>query len=204
MVATLPAPASEVPETGRATTPPEPSDEELCRLAAAGREAAGEMVIRHERIIWALINRMELCSSVDPDELHQAGLLALENAVYHFKPDRGNKFCTYAWWAINNAVRRKAGQETSKFASLNKRCVDEDAGQILDFIPAPETSPVVEEMRARVAKLPPVMQRVVKMRYGFDGEPAKWPTIAKALGLSVEQCKTVTEKAFELLREQAA
>ena len=86
---------------------------------------------------------------------------------------------------------------------MNKRIVDEDAGQILDFIPTPEPSPVVEEVRAAVGKLPPVMQRVVRMRYGLDGPPQNWAGIASALGLSIVQCKTVAEKALELLKGQA-
>lgn len=188
---------------GKKAATAEPSDADLCRVAAEGRAAAEAMIVRHEKLIWAIINHMELPSSVDPEELHQVGLIALENAVYGFKAEKGNQFSTYAWWAINNAVRRKAGQETSKFASLNKRIVDEDAGQILDFIPAAEPSPVVEEVRALVGKLPPVMQRVVRLRFGLDGPPQNWAGIASALGLSIVQCKAVAAKALELLKGQA-
>jgi RNA polymerase sigma factor FliA len=73
---------------------------------ATARPAADDLVVRHaalvKRIAYHLAGRLP--SSVDVDDLIQAGMIGLLEAATHFVADRGASFETYAGIRIRGAM----------------------------------------------------------------------------------------------------
>ncbi len=73
------------------------------RIASREREA---MILEHVPLIKYIVNRIaaRLPSHVDREDLLQAGIIGLMDAIEKFEPQRGIKFKTYAELRIRGAV----------------------------------------------------------------------------------------------------
>lgn len=65
-----------------------------------------EIILKYAPLVKYVVGRisMKLPSSVDLDDLFQAGILGLIDAVSKFDPERGYKFQTYAEFRIRGAI----------------------------------------------------------------------------------------------------
>jgi RNA polymerase sigma factor (sigma-70 family) len=192
---------SEIAASGRATSAEfeGTDDADLCRMVAEGRAAMEELIHRHRRMVFKIAHDHET-PGIDPEELVQRGLLALQRAVIKWKPEGGAKLITYAYHAVRREVWQAAGNRLSA-AQASGVGIGHEAN-MFDFIPAPERGgPSPEQIREQVAKLPAVLARVVRRRYGLDdGQPLGTQAIGCELGLTREQVNNALTQAFELLR----
>ena len=176
-------------------------DEELCRIAAAGRAATDELIARHRRAVHKIIQGCNAPSQVDPEELEQVGLLALQQAIKKFRPENRVKFITYAWTVIRNDIGRACGKESDRFASLNRAVVRDDGADFLVFIPEKSNAKEVEILNGLFPAMPLVSRRVLRLRFGLDGPPLNWSEIGEQMGLSIQQCQAAAETGLTLARE---
>ena len=81
------------------------TDEELCRLAAAGdRNAEETLVTRYHRLVRICARPLFLAGG-DSEDLIQEGMVGLLGAVREFDPEKGAAFRTYAETCIRNRIR---------------------------------------------------------------------------------------------------
>lgn len=83
---------------------PDTADE--WKTEAWGQHTREEIVLHHAPLVKYIAGRlaMKLPASVDQDDLFQAGILGLIDAITKFEPERGLKFRTYAEFRIRGAM----------------------------------------------------------------------------------------------------
>jgi len=64
-------------------------------------------------------------------------------------------------------------------------------------------SSMADEVNALLKELPPREQEILRMRFGFDGEPMTLEEIGKKIGLSRERIRQIETKAKRRLRARA-
>ena len=87
--------------------------QEIIKLAVAARggdsDAMAALVAAHERMILQAARRLRwLAGDVPLDDLRQEGRMGLMHAAALFDPARGTAFSTYAYWWIEQYIRRGA------------------------------------------------------------------------------------------------
>jgi RNA polymerase primary sigma factor len=143
------------------------------------------------------------------DELVGEGNVALMRSVEKFNFALGNRFSTYATYAIQRHFFRlsyKARQLRQRFVT------DEESFKGLSTT-APNTEQcsseqiaVLKELFAKfLGELEPREQQIVVARFGFDGQP---PRTFRELGVSMGVCKErirqIQTRAIDKLRDMAA
>lgn len=84
--------------------PPEPDDEALCVLAAAGdRRAEERLVVRYNRLVRACARPYFLAGG-DSEDLIQEGMVGLLAAIREYHPEKAASFRTYAEVCIKNRL----------------------------------------------------------------------------------------------------
>ena len=160
------------------------------------------------RLVVAAAKR--LCHSLDQlCDLVGDGLLPLMRAIDLFDAGRGHRFSTYATWAVRNQlIRTLRRQRNLPHLALS----DEQA----DWQHIPDHRlPVVEEsntpavhadvLQRLLTSLTEREQRILRARFGLDGEPAgqSLSQISSTLGLSKERVRQIVLVALSKLRERA-
>ncbi|MFM7313127.1 MAG: RpoD/SigA family RNA polymerase sigma factor [Cyanobium sp.] len=96
--------------------------------------------------------------------------------------------------------------------SLETKVGDGDDTELLDLLPGGGVSPdeVVDseclkvDLRALIEQLPELQAKVLKMRYGIDGEdPMSLTSIARTLGMSRDKTRNLERRALEGIRTQS-
>lgn len=164
------------------------------------------------------------------EEARQVAALALYRALERLDTSRGTPFAAYAnWWFRKEG---QAGQAAARFAvalpphrlaALTGEASPPDlavralavtmpldrARQIPPGSASPEAA-VVEMLsaiavRQEVARLAPLTQRIVTLRFGLDGgDPRSNRAVAKLLGLSDFTVRTHVARALRTLRPRMA
>ena len=143
------------------------------------------------------------------DDLVSDGNLSLMRAVEKFDYGRGNKFSTYATWAImKNFARSIPDGKTHKQRYMtghddlfeSKADVRTDEGEILA---------AAEQARDRVTQLldhlDPRTREVIRMRTGLDGsEEMTLEQIGQHFGITKERVRQINVRGMKQLREWAA
>ncbi len=95
------------------------------------------------------------------------------------------------------------------YLSLDSPIGDADETSYLDMLEATDRASVEEdiikssladEMEEMLQKLPPREQQILRMRFGFEGEPMTLEEIGKRIGLSRERIRQIEKKAKRRLR----
>ncbi|MFN9369773.1 MAG: sigma-70 family RNA polymerase sigma factor [Planctomycetia bacterium] len=150
---------------------------------------------------------------VDPtwsfDELVSEGNLALMRAVEKFNFALGNRFSTYATYAIQRHFFRLS----HRGRQFRKRFVSDDAAlrDRAEVVPDTAYRPaeqigVLEDMFAGfLGDLEPRERRVVVARFGFDGRPPRtFRELGSQMGVCKERIRQIQSRALEKLRGMAA
>jgi len=150
---------------------------------------------------------------VDPswvfEELVSEGNLALMRAVEKFNFALGNRFSTYATYAIQRHFFRlshRGRQHRKRFVT------DEDALKgraeelpTSDYCSTEQIGMLKELFTGFLAELEPRERRIVVARFGFDGKPPRtFRELGSQMGVCKERIRQIQSRAMEKIKEMAA
>jgi RNA polymerase primary sigma factor len=150
---------------------------------------------------------------VDPswsfDELVSEGNLALMRSVEKFNFALGNRFSTYATYAIQRHFYRlsqRGRQLRQRFVAddeaLKDRAEDPTGS---GYRSAEQIATLKEVFAGFLAELEPRERRIVVARFGFDGKaPRTFRELGSQMGVCKERIRQIQSRAMERLRELAA
>ena len=196
-------------------------------LAKAGDQDVIETLLRrHEGLLVKIVCRYAVPRSAHFDDLKQAGLLALWQAITSFEPKQGNAFSTWAYPWILNAVSGEAhntslirtpknvtwdNEETRQLKKTARATVSFSlrhpggVGELGDSLFANEPTAADkyeewDEWPDRLRLLHPWEQRVLEAH--ING--MLFREVGAELGISRQTAKRLWDRALAGLREMAA
>lgn len=150
---------------------------------------------------------------VDPsnsfEELVSDGNVALMRAVEKFNFALGNRFSTYATYAIQRHFFRmshKGRQMRTRFVASDEALKDRAAPVEATDSCSPEQIGVLKELFAGfLGDLEPRERQIVVARFGFDGKPPRtFRELGSAMGVCKERIRQIQTRAMEKIRDMAA
>lgn len=142
------------------------------------------------------------------DELISEGNLALMRAVEKFNFGLGNRFSTYATYAIQRHFFRLSdrGRQLRKRFVLDDEPLREQAEQSDDspYCSSEQIATLKSLFDSFLAELEPRERSIVVARFGFDGKPARtFRDLGSQMGVCKERIRQIQSRAMEKLREFA-
>lgn len=162
----------------------------------------------NQRLVYAQA-KQKLALGENIDDLVSDGNLSLMRAVEKFDYGRGNKFSTYATWAImKNFARSIPDAKTHKQRYMTghdelfeaKADVRTDEQEVLALADAARArvNRLLEHLDART-------REVIRMRTGLDGsEEMTLEQIGQHFGITKERVRQINVRGMKMLREWAA
>jgi RNA polymerase primary sigma factor len=150
---------------------------------------------------------------VDPawsfDELVSEGNVALMRAVEKFNFALGNRFSTYATYAIQRHFYRlsqRGRQFRKRFVADDEALKDRAEVQPEhEYCSAEQIAMLKELFAGFLAELEPRERKIVVARFGFDGKaPRTFRELGSQMGVCKERIRQIQSRAMEKLRELAA
>jgi len=138
-------------------------------------------------------------------ELISDGNVSLMRAVEKFDYSRGNRFSTYASWAIMRNFARSVPRERyqlDRFATGHDEILD-IAASLHIYDPNEVNIPELREsIDAVLAQLSPTERSILIEHYGLieDSQPKTLEQLGKALGISKERVRQIEIQALKKLR----
>jgi len=143
-------------------------------------------------------------------DLVSDGNMSLIRAVEKFDYARGNKFSTYASWAIMKNYARTIPDEhrrRDRFRAANMELLQAAADRREDeYQQRLAASDRLQQVGRFLDRLDSREQTIIIRRYGLDHErePQTLKEVGSALGVTKERVRQIESKALEKLREAAA
>jgi len=143
-------------------------------------------------------------------DLVSDGNMSLIRAVEKFDYARGNKFSTYASWAIMKNYARTIPDEhkrRDRFRSADMELLQDAADRREDeYQQRIAASDRLQQVGKFLDRLDSREQTIIIRRYGLDHErePQTLKEVGSALGVTKERVRQIEAKALEKLREAAA
>ena len=143
------------------------------------------------------------------DELVSEGNLALMRSVEKFNFALGNRFSTYATYAIQRHFYRlshRGRQLRKRFVSGDEALSDRaEESQANEYCSPEQVSWLKELFADFLAELEPRERGIVVARFGFDGQPPRtFRELGTQLGVCKERIRQIQGRALDKLRELAA
>ncbi len=175
-----------------------------------GVKAVRDILINcNQRLVYNNAKKHLAGGTENIDDLVSDGNLSLMRAVEKFDYARGNKFSTYATWAIiKNFARSIPDEKTHKLRYMTghdevfeaKADVRTDEQEVLA---------VADAAKAKVCKLldhlDPRTREVIRMRTGLDGSrEMTLEQIGQHFGITKERVRQINVRGMKQLREWAA
>ena len=141
-------------------------------------------------------------------ELMSDGNISLMRAVEKFDYSRGNKFSTYATWAIVKNFARSIPDEKhvrERYVTGHEELFDGRADIRTD---EQEVMAMADQARAKINRLletlDPRTRDVIRMRNGLDGsEEMTLEQIGQHFGITKERVRQINVRGMKQLREKA-
>jgi RNA polymerase primary sigma factor len=180
--------------------------EEIERLKSEALAVKNRIVQTNLRLVIFVVKQRNSAQR-DISDLVSEGNLALIQAVDHFDFARGNRFSTYATWAIRNALVSKARSDrrhhARPFGMYESSLVAVDPGivELEDEGTQDRRRSTVRRWFARLGKRE---QWVLANRYGLGGAPERTlAQLARELGISKQRVSQIAAKAESKVRRIA-
>ena len=150
---------------------------------------------------------------VDPsnsfEELVSDGNLALMRAVEKFNFALGNRFSTYATYAIQRHFFRmshKGRQLRNRFVAADDSLKDRAAEPPASDACSPEQVDTLKQLfQGFLRDLEPRERQIVVARFGFDGSrPRTFRDLGSEMGVCKERIRQIQTRALEKIRAMAA
>lgn len=193
------------------------ADEEkayMQKYLAGDQNAKNVLIERNLRLVAHVIKKYQGLDE-DPEDLISIGTIGLIKAVSTFNPSKNNRLAAYAAKCVENEVlmylrsRKKCAREVSLYEPIG---TDKDGNEIrlLDILESNfedvvETYSFEQNVRRLYTLMKEVLTpqefKILKMRYGFFGEPEHTQrVIAGELGISRSYVSRIEKNAVEKLR----
>jgi RNA polymerase primary sigma factor len=142
------------------------------------------------------------------DELVGEGNVALMRAVEKFNFALGNRFSTYATYAIQRHFFRlshKARQLRQRFVTDDESFKGLSAAEPNTEQCSSEQIAVLKELFAKfLGELEPREQQIVVARFGFDGQPPRtFRELGASMGVCKERIRQIQTRAIDKIRGMA-
>ena len=143
------------------------------------------------------------------EELVSDGNVALMRAVEKFNFALGNRFSTYATYAVQRHFFRmshKGRQQRNRFVASDEALKDraEDA-PTAEYCSAEQIGVLKELFGGFLGDLEPRERQIVVARFGFDGKPPRtFRELGTAMGVCKERIRQIQTRALDKLRDMAA
>lgn len=162
----------------------------------------------NQRLVYAQA-KQRLSPGESIDDLVSDGNLSLMRAVEKFDYSRGNKFSTYATWAIMKNFARSIPDEKTRrqrFMTGHDELFETRADTRSDEQEAIATADAARDRINRLLEhLDPRTREVIRMRAGLDGrEEMTLEQIGQHFGITKERVRQINVRGMRLLREWAA
>lgn len=150
---------------------------------------------------------------VDPntsfEELVSEGNIALMRAVEKFNFSLGNRFSTYATYAIQRhffRVSQKARQQKSRFVPTDEVAKDRpEIDSDHEYCSSEQIGELKEVFQSFLTDLEPREKQIVVARFGFDGKPPRtFRELGSQMGVCKERIRQIQTRAIDKLRGMAA
>jgi RNA polymerase primary sigma factor len=143
------------------------------------------------------------------DELVSEGNVALMRSVEKFNFALGNRFSTYATYAIQRHFYRlshRGRQLRQRFVADDEALKGEAAAEPTHEYRSGEQIAMLKDLFAGfLAELEPRERRIVVARFGFDGKPPRtFRELGSQMGVCKERIRQIQGRAMDKLRELAA
>ena len=177
-------------------------------------EAKNILIERNLRLVAHIVKKYQGIEE-DPEDLISIGTIGLIKAVSTFNPAKNNRLAAYASKCVENEIlmhlrsRKKCSREVSLYEPIG---TDKDGNEIRlldimesDLEDAVEKYSLEQDIRLlyRLMRTELTSQefQILKMRYGFFGEPEETQkVIAGKLGISRSYVSRIEKNAVEKLR----
>ena len=143
------------------------------------------------------------------EELVSDGNVALMRAVEKFNFALGNRFSTYATYAIQRHFFRmshKGRQQRSRFVTSDEALKDRAAStDDSPYCSAEQIGTLKKLFAGFLGDLEPRERQIVVARFGFDGKPPRtFRELGTSMGVCKERIRQIQTRAMEKLRDMAA
>ncbi|TWT45985.1 RNA polymerase principal sigma factor HrdA [Phycisphaerae bacterium RAS1] len=150
--------------------------------------------------------KKHLSSVHDFFELISDGNVSLMRAVDKFDYSRGNKFSTYAWWAINKNFARTIPEQRhhqDRYRTGQEELFDSVALPSEPEAEDDQLAALRRKVEDMLACLDERAREILRQRFGLEdhGQPQTLEQIGKRLGVSKERVRQIEARAMEKLRE---
>ena len=143
------------------------------------------------------------------EELVSEGNVALMRAVEKFNFALGNRFSTYATYAIQRhfyRISHRGRQQRKRFVTddeaLKSRPEDPDT---TEYHSAEQIGMLKELFTGFLDELEPRERKIVVARFGFDGKPPRtFRELGSQMGVCKERIRQIQTRAMEKIREMAS
>lgn len=192
----------------------EEESNKISLLERGDEEAKADLVEHNLRLVVYIAKKFE-GSGADGDDLVSVGTIGLIKAINSFKSDKNIKLATYASRCIENEIlmylRRmsRLKQEVSFDEPLNtdwegnELLLSDVMGTDADAVYSDIEGGVERELlKASLEKLSPREQRIMRMRFGLDGDEAMTQKdVADKLGISQSYISRLEKKIISKLKK---
>lgn len=143
------------------------------------------------------------------DELVSEGNLALMRSVEKFNFALGNRFSTYATYAIQRHFYRlsdKGRQHRKRFVNDDEPLRDRVEKPVnTDYCSNDQIAMLKEVFADFLSELEPRERKIVVARFGFDGKPPRtFRELGSQMGVCKERIRQIQSRAMDKLRELAS
>ena len=180
----------------------------IVQLQDEALEAKNQIIRSNLRLVVSIAKR-HVGSSANFFELISDGNMSLMRAVEKFDYSRGNKFSTYASWAIVKNFARSIPEEShhrDRFVTGHEEMFEAAADNRTD---EQELELAHKNLRATVAsllsQLDPRERHIIQSRFGLGGnEECTLEHLGRELGITKERVRQIEARAQEKIRRLAS
>jgi len=184
--------------------------EEIERLWSEAVATKKRLISANLRLVVSVVKKYGAGSLLSFNELVSDGNVSLMKAVEKFDYTTGNRFSTYATWALYRNFARTIPDERKRVERFRPGDVS-----LLELKQDHRSSPIQAErayaeqtsqVRRFMGELNERERKIVEMRYGFGGADSKPQTlrqVGKNMGVTKERVRQIEMRALEKLRRIA-
>jgi RNA polymerase sigma factor (sigma-70 family) len=169
-------------------------------LLADATRVRDRIITANLRLVPAIARKHSVPVGSFPNIISE-GNVALMDAVESFDYTRGNRFSTYAGWAITRRFARAVPEERNRVAIVEDTVLDSAAKVEVDFTAA-KPAAIIAGVKRALLSLSRRDRVVLERRFGLGANdtPATLAELGALFGVTKERIRQVEAQALERLR----